>query len=108
MQAYCVPLRDFFPVVIWSGQYSLATAASSAPPLLHWKRPEKPWSHEHKDQTKAFLGQLLQILIDAYSKWIGVFPTTRIGVTASMEYHFKTLPQMGFLLWQKRKHLITS
>ena len=63
----------------------LHSAAPAAAPLHPWEWPEKPWSRIHIDHTGPFMGQLFLIVIDAYSKWMEVYPTSSISATATIE-----------------------
>ncbi|XP_033760781.1 uncharacterized protein K02A2.6-like [Pecten maximus] len=44
-------------------------------PLHPWNWPEKPWSRLHVDYAGPFLGHMFLIIVDAYSKWLEVYPT---------------------------------
>ena len=60
----------------------------AAPPaaLLHpWEWPEKPWYRIHIDHAGPFMGQLFLIVIDAYSKWMEVYPKSSTSATATIE-----------------------
>ena len=63
----------------------LHRAAPAAAPLHPWEWPEKPWSRIHIDHAGPFMGQLFLIVIDAYSKWMEVYPTSSISATATIE-----------------------
>ena len=63
----------------------LHRAAPAAAPLHPWEWPEKPWSRIHIDHAGPFMGQLFLIVIDAYSKWIEVYPTSSTSATATIE-----------------------
>ena len=63
----------------------LQRVAPAAAPLHPWEWPEKPWSRIHIDHAGPFMGQLFLIVIDAYSKWIEVYPTSSAGAIASIE-----------------------
>ena len=42
-------------------------------PSLHpWEWPQRPWSRLHIDYGGPFLGKMLLVTIDAYSKWLDV------------------------------------
>ena len=45
-------------------------------PLHPWNWPDKPWTRLHLDYAGPFLGQMYLIIIDAYSKWLEVIPTS--------------------------------
>ena len=63
----------------------LQSAAPAAAPLHPWEWPEKPLSRIHVDHAGPFMGQLFLIVIDTYSKWIEVYPTSSKVATASIE-----------------------
>ena len=63
----------------------LQSAAPVTAPLHPWEWPEKPWSRIHIDHAGPFMGQLFLIVIDAYSKWIEVNPTSSTSATATIE-----------------------
>lgn len=45
-----------------------------APPH-HWEQPTGPWQRLHIDFAGPILGHQLLIVVDAFSKWVEVFPT---------------------------------
>ena len=48
-----------------------------AKPSIHpWMMPEKPWSRLHLDHAINFLGRNWLVLVDAYSKYPCIHPTT--------------------------------
>ena len=63
----------------------LHRAAPAAAPLHSWEWPEKPWSRIHVDHAGPFMGQLFLIVIDPYSNWIEVYPTSITSATATIE-----------------------
>ena len=63
----------------------LQSAAPATAPLHPWEWPEKLWSRIHIDHAGPFMGQLFLIVIDAYSEWIEVYPTSSTGTTATIE-----------------------
>ena len=69
----------------------LLRAAPAAAPLHPWGWPEKPWSCIHIDHAGPFMGQLFLIVIDAYSKWMEVNPTSSTSATATIQ-----LPRRAF------------
>ena len=55
--------------------------------------PEKPWSHIHVDHAGPILGKTLLIIVDAYSKWIGVHTvpsTTSLAAIEKLRVTFAT------------------
>ena len=43
-------------------------------PLHPWEWPMRPWSRLHLNYALPFHGKMFLVLVDAYSKWIEVFP----------------------------------
>ena len=75
--------------------YQLQRAAPATAPFHPWEWPEKPWSRIHIDHAGPFMGQLLLIVFDAYSKWIEVYPTSVTGATATIEKRRQALSNHG-------------
>ena len=63
-----------------------------AKPSIHpWMMPEKPWSRLHLDHAINFLGRNWLVLVDAYSKYPCIHPTTSTSsksTTAILEQEF--------------------
>ena len=61
-------------------------------PSIHpWVMPEKPWSRLHLDHAINFLGRHWLVLVDAYSKYPCIHPTTSTSsksTTAILEQEF--------------------
>jgi len=59
---------------------------ASPPEILvqPWHWPTRPWSRVHADFAGPINGQMLFILIDAYSKWIEAHPLMSITATATI------------------------
>ena len=61
-------------------------------PSIHpWMMPEKPWSRLHLDHAINFLGRNWLVLVDAYSKYPYIHPTTSTSsksTTAILEQEF--------------------
>ena len=61
-------------------------------PSIHpWMMPEKPWSRLHLDHEINFLGRNWLVLVDAYSKYPCIHPTTSTSsksTTAILEQEF--------------------
>ena len=51
-------------------------------PLHPWEFPSKPWERVHIDYAGPTDGRMFLVLVDAYSKWLEVIPTT--GCTAKI------------------------
>ena len=45
-------------------------------PIHPWRWPDKPWERVHADYFGPVNGVMCLLLIDAYSKWIEVYPVT--------------------------------
>ena len=43
-------------------------------PLYPWSFPKRPWSRLHMDYAGSIDNHMLLVVIDAFSKWIDVFP----------------------------------
>ena len=54
-------------------------------PLHPWEWPNRPWSRVHVDYAGPFQGKMFLILIDAYSKWMEVFPMNTSTSSATIE-----------------------
>ena len=62
-------------------------------PSIHpWMMPEKPWSRLHLDHAINFLGRNWLVLVDAYSKYPCIHPTTS---TSSKSSSFRISPHVG-------------
>ena len=71
----------------------LQSATPVTAPLHPWEWLEKPWSRIHIGHAGPFMGQLFPIVIDAYSKWIEVYPTSSTSTTAAIEKLRQAFPQ---------------
>lgn len=49
-----------------------------------WEYPKEPWSRIHIDYAGPFLNNYFLIVVDAYTKWLEVIPTTTITATATI------------------------
>ena len=70
------------------GQFQNKPDKSSIHP---WMMPEKPWSRLHLDHAINFLGRNWLVLVDAYSKYPCIHPTTSTSsksTTAILEQEF--------------------
>ena len=61
-----------------------------------WKLPEKPWSHVHLDHAINFLGSNWLILIDTYSKYPSIHPTTSTSTKSTMELLEQDFAHFGY------------
>lgn len=54
--------------------------------ILHtWEYPSTPWYRIHIDYAGPVRGTYLLIIIDAYSKWLEVYPTSKITSKVTIE-----------------------
>ena len=45
-------------------------------PLHPWEGPDNPWRSQHTDHEGPFMGKLLLVIVDVYSKWLEVYTVT--------------------------------
>ena len=67
-------------------------------PSIHpWMMPEKPWSRLHLDHAINFLGRNWLVLVDAYSKYPCIHPTTSTSSksTTARICSFRISPHVG-------------
>ncbi|XP_031338167.1 uncharacterized protein K02A2.6-like [Photinus pyralis] len=50
----------------------------------HWEYPKAPWERIHIDYAGPVADKMLLIIVDAYSKWLEVRPTTSTTATATI------------------------
>ena len=50
----------------------LHQSAPTLAPLHPWEWPGQPWNRLHVDYAGPFHGEIFLVVIDAYSKWLGV------------------------------------
>ena len=67
-----------------------------------WMLPEKPWSRVHVDHAINFLGNNWLVLIDAYSKYPCIHPTTSTSTKATTELLEQDFAHFGY------PHIIVS
>lgn len=60
-------------------------AAPPQAPLQPWVWPSRPWSRLHMDYAGPYLGHRFLVVIDAYSKWLEVFPMSSTTTAATVE-----------------------
>eukprot|EP00731_Ephydatia_muelleri_P004530 Em0002g706a len=69
-------------------QCTASAEHQNKPPKLAnhpWMLPEKPWSRVHVDHAIIFLGCNWLVLIDAYSKYPSIHPTTSTSTKSTTE-----------------------
>nr|XP_037270564.1 uncharacterized protein K02A2.6-like [Rhipicephalus microplus] len=49
-----------------------------------WSFPQRPWSRLHIDFRRPFLGHTFLVIVDAFSKWIEVFPVSSTSAEATI------------------------
>lgn len=59
--------------------------APRAAPVRPWPFPERPWSRLHVDFAGPLRNTYLFIAVDAYSKWIEVFPVTSCSTSVTVD-----------------------
>lgn len=60
-----------------------------------WEFPKEPWSRVHIDYAGPFLNSYFLIVVDAYTKWLEVIPTTTITATATINILKKLFTTFG-------------
>ena len=48
--------------------------APPSAPLHPCEWPESPWSRIHVDYARPFHGEMFLVIVDAYSKWLDIYP----------------------------------
>ena len=61
-----------------------------------WILPEKPWCRLHVDHTINFLGQNWLVLVDAYSKYSCIHPTSSISRKATIDLLEENFAHFGY------------
>lgn len=66
------------------------TSSPTAPrepqtPLNLWNTPEKPWDRLHIDFTGSFEGQYWFVVIDAFSRWLEIFPMSHANANNTIQ-----------------------
>ena len=64
-------------------------------PLHPWVRPEKPWMRVHLDYAGPFEGKMFLLIIDSYSKWLDVHPTSSSTSATTIELLRKSFSYLG-------------
>ena len=75
------------------GQHQLATTQA---PVHPWMMPEKPWSRIHVDHAIDFLGQHWLVMIDAYSKYPCIYPTTSVSTQTTINLLEDSFTHFGY------------
>jgi len=77
---------------------ALTTKTPVKVPLSSWSTPTKSWERLHLDYADLINGEYYFLLVDAYSKWPEIYPTTS-SLTASrtVEMLADILAQFGIL-----------
>ena len=60
------------------------SAVSTMSTIHPWEWPGKPWIRIHIDYAGPFNGKMYLIVIDSYSKWIEIIPTTSATAEATV------------------------
>ena len=61
-----------------------------------WMLPEKPWSRVHIDHAINFLGSSWLVLVDAYSKYPCIHPTTSISTKSTIDLLEQDFSHFGY------------
>ncbi|XP_045500051.1 uncharacterized protein K02A2.6-like [Colias croceus] len=69
-------------------------------PIHIWEYPKEPWSRIHIDYAGPFMNQYFLIVVDAYTKWLEVIPTTSITATATINILKKIYTTFGLPVTQ--------
>lgn len=69
-------------------------------PIHAWEYPKEPWSRIHIDYAGPFMNQYFLIVVDAYTKWLEVVPTTSITATATINILKKIYTTFGLPITQ--------
>ena len=73
-------------------QQNKPTKAANHP----WMLPERPWSRVHMDHAINFMGQDWLVLVDAYSKYPCIHPTTSTSAKATMSLLEQDFAHFGY------------
>lgn len=76
---------DIERVVHLCSSCQLIAATPAVAPLHPWDWPDRPWSRVHVDYAGPFMGHMFLVIMDAYSKWIEIFPTNSSNSTTTIE-----------------------
>ena len=61
-----------------------------------WMLPEKPWSRIHVDHAVNFMGNNWLVIVDAYSKYPCIYPTTTVSSKSTMALLEETFAHFGY------------
>ncbi|XP_028408106.1 uncharacterized protein K02A2.6-like [Dendronephthya gigantea] len=61
-----------------------------------WMLPERPWSRVHIDHAINFLGSNWLVMVDAYSKYPCIHPTTSVSTKATTELLEEDFAHFGY------------
>ena len=64
-------------------------------PLHQWSYPSRPWSRIHIDHAGPFMGKMLLLVIDAYTKWLDVHTMSTTSSSATIELLRKSFATFG-------------
>lgn len=64
-------------------------------PVHSWEYPKEPWSRIHIDYAGPFMNTYFLVVVDAYTKWLEVIPTTSITATATISILKKLFTTFG-------------
>ena len=68
----------------------------SKPAVHPWMLPEKPWSRVHLDHAINFMGTNWLVVIDAYSKYPCIHPTSSTSTRATLDLLEEDCAHFGF------------
>lgn len=69
-------------------------------PVHSWESPKEPWSRIHIDYAGPFMNHYFLIVVDAYTKWLEVIPTTSITSTSTIRILKKLYTTFGLPVTQ--------
>ena len=64
-------------------------------PTQPWEWPQKPWTLVHIDYAGPFIGKMLLVSVDSYSKWIDVFVVSSTSTEATPDSLMKLFANNG-------------
>ena len=79
--------------------------SAKKPPQVHstWSWPAGPWKRLHLDFAGPFLGTMFLVLVDSYSKYIDVVPTSTANSTATIR-----MLRTNFAIFGLPEHIVTD
>lgn len=69
-------------------------------PVHCWEYPKEPWSRIHIDYAGPFMNQYFFIVVDAYTKWLEVIPTTSTTASTTINILKKLYTTFGLPITQ--------